>query len=153
MVERTLRSIRMGGVYDHLGHGIHRYSTDAHWLVPHFEKMLYDQALASMAYTETYQATGDPFYRRVSEEIIGYVLSEMTSPEGGFYSAEDADSEGEEGKFYVWTEDEIRDVLAPEELNAFNTVYNVSKEGNYKDEATRSKTGKNIVQDEAPGIP
>ncbi len=145
MVERTLRSIRMGGVYDHLGGGIHRYSTDAHWLVPHFEKMLYDQALASMAYTETYQATGDPFYRRVSEEIIGYVLSEMTSPEGGFYSAEDADSEGEEGKFYVWTEDEIRDVLAPEELNAFNTVYNVSKEGNYKDEATRSKTGKNIL--------
>ncbi len=145
MVERTLRSIRMGGVYDHLGGGIHRYSTDAHWLVPHFEKMLYDQALASMAYTETYQATGDPFYRQVSEEIIGYVLSEMTSPEGGFYSAEDADCEGEEGKFYVWTEDEIRDVLAPEELNAFNTVYNVSKEGNYKDEATKSKTGKNIL--------
>ena len=145
MVEQTLRSIRMGGVYDHLGHGIHRYSTDTHWLVPHFEKMLYDQALTTMAYTETYQATGDPFYRQVSEEIIGYVLSEMTSPEGGFYSAEDADSEGEEGKFYVWTEDEIRDVLAPEELDAFNTVYNVSEEGNYQDEATRRKTGKNIL--------
>jgi uncharacterized protein YyaL (SSP411 family) len=145
MVERTLRSIRMGGVYDQIGFGVHRYSTDAHWLVPHFEKMLYDQALATMAYTETYQTTGDPFYRQVSEEIIGYVLSEMISPQGGFYSAEDADSEGEEGKFYVWTEDEIRDLLAPEELNAFNTVYNVSEEGNYQDEATRRKTGKNIL--------
>ena len=107
--------------------------------------MLYDQALTAMAYTEAYQATGDTFYRQVAEEIIGYVLSEMTSPEGGFYSAEDADSEGEEGKFYVWTEEEIREVLAPEELEAFNTVYNVSEEGNYQDEATRRKTGKNIL--------
>ena len=145
MVEKTLRSIRMGGVYDQIGFGVHRYSTDAHWLVPHFEKMLYDQALATMAYTETYQATGDPFYRRVSEEIIGYVLSEMTSPDGGFYSAEDADSEGEEGKFYVWTEEEIRAILAPEELDAFKTVYNVSEAGNYQDEATRRRTGKNIL--------
>ena len=145
MVEKTLRSIRMGGVYDQIGFGVHRYSTDAHWLVPHFEKMLYDQALATMAFTETYQATGDPFYRRVSEEIIGYVLSEMTSPDGGFYSAEDADSEGEEGKFYVWTEEEIRAILAPEELDAFKTVYNVSEEGNHQDEATRRRTGKNIL--------
>jgi uncharacterized protein YyaL (SSP411 family) len=150
MVERTLRSIRMGGVYDQIGFGVHRYSTDAHWLVPHFEKMLYDQALTSMAYTETYQATGDPFYRRVSEEIIGYVLSEMTSPEGGFYSAEDADSEGEEGKFYLWTKDEISEILAPEELDAFNKVYNVSEEGNYQDEATKRKTGKNILHMKRP---
>jgi len=145
MVERTLRSIRRGGVYDQIGFGVHRYSTDAHWLVPHFEKMLYDQALATMAYTETYQVTEDPFYRRVAEEIIGYVLSEMTSPDGGFYSAEDADSEGEEGKFYVWTLDEITGILAPGDLDAFKTVFNVSEEGNYRDEATRLKTGKNIL--------
>jgi uncharacterized protein YyaL (SSP411 family) len=150
MVEKTLRSIRMGGVYDQIGFGIHRYSTDAHWLVPHFEKMLYDQALATMAYTETYQTTGDPFYRQVAEEIIGYVLSEMTSPDGGFYSAEDADSEGEEGKFYVWTKDEIKEILTPGELDVYNTVYNVSEEGNYKDEATRMKTGKNILHMKKP---
>jgi uncharacterized protein YyaL (SSP411 family) len=145
MVKQTLRSIRMGGVYDQIGFGVHRYSTDAHWLVPHFEKMLYDQALATIAYTETYQVTGDPFYRQVSEEIIKYVLSEMTAPNGGFYSAEDADSEGEEGKFYVWTTDEISAILTPEEHDAFNTVYNVSEEGNFQDEATRRKTGKNIL--------
>jgi hypothetical protein len=150
MVEQTLRSIRRGGVYDQIGFGVHRYSTDAHWRVPHFEKMLYDQALATIAYTETYQATGDPFFRQVTEEIIGYVLSEMTSPHGGFYSAEDADSEGEEGKFYVWTEDEIRGILAMGELDAFKAVYSVSEEGNYRDEATRLKTGKNILHMKKP---
>jgi uncharacterized protein YyaL (SSP411 family) len=144
MVERTLRAIRRGGVYDHLGFGVHRYSTDVHWLVPHFEKMLYDQALLSMAYTEAYQATGDVLYRRVSEEILEYVLSEMTSPEGAFYSAEDADSEGEEGKFYVWTEDEMREALG-DEADTIIRTFNVSREGNYTDESTRRKTGSNIL--------
>ena len=145
IVERTLRAIRMGGVYDQIGFGIHRYSTDAHWLVPHFEKMLYDQALIAMAYTEAYQATGDPYYRQVTEEILEYITTEMVSPCGGVYSAEDADSEGEEGKFYIWTKDEIMGILSPEELDIFNTVYNISKGGNYMDEKTRKKTGNNIL--------
>jgi uncharacterized protein YyaL (SSP411 family) len=145
MVKKTLRSIRMGGVYDHIGFGVHRYSTDDQWLVPHFEKMIYDQALLSIAFLETYQATEDPFYRRVAEEIFAYVLSEMTSPEGGFYSAEDADSEGEEGKFYVWKDEEINDILELEEFETFRLVYNVNKEGNYRDEVTRKNTGKNIL--------
>ncbi len=150
MVERTLRSMRMGGVYDHLGHGVHRYSTDIHWLVPHFEKMLYDQALLSIAYTETYQATGDPQYMQVSREILDYVLTTMVSPEGGFYSAEDADSEGVEGKFYVWTEREIREALTPEEADAVIGVYNVSEAGNYEDEATRRRTRRNILHLKQP---
>jgi hypothetical protein len=150
MVERTLRSMRMGGVYDHLGHGVHRYSTDIHWLVPHFEKMLYDQALLSTAYTEAYQATGDPLYMQVSREILDYVLTTMVSPEGGFYSAEDADSEGVEGKFYVWTEREIRGALTPEEADAVIGVYNVSEAGNYEDEATRRRTRRNILHLKQP---
>jgi uncharacterized protein YyaL (SSP411 family) len=95
-------------MYDHLGFGFHRYSTDARWLVPHFEKMLYDQALLAIAYTEAYQATGKIQYRETAEEILVYVIRDMTGPEGGFYSAEDADAEGEEGKSYLWTEEEIR---------------------------------------------
>jgi uncharacterized protein YyaL (SSP411 family) len=107
--------------------------------------MLYDQALTSVIYTEAHQATGDPFYRKVSEEIIDYVLTVLTSPEGGFYSAEDADSEGEEGKFYLWTENEIKKILSPEKLRVFIEVYNIKKAGNYKDELTKSRTGKNIL--------
>ncbi len=107
MVEKTLTQMRRGGIYDQLGFGFHRYSTDARWLVPHFEKMLYDQAMLIMAYTEAYQATGKAFYATVAEEIITYVLRDMTSAQGGFYSAEDADSEGIEGKFYLWTPKEI----------------------------------------------
>jgi uncharacterized protein YyaL (SSP411 family) len=145
MVEQTLQSIRMGGIYDHIGFGVHRYSTDIHWLVPHFEKMLYDQALLSIAYTEMYQVTENEFYRKVSEEIIEYVLENMTSKEGGFYSAEDADSEGEEGKFYVWTENEIKNILAPDEVELFIKVNSISKDGNYRDEATRNMTENNIL--------
>ncbi len=111
MVVKTLQAMRCGGIYDHVGFGFHRYSTDERWLVPHFEKMLYDQAMLAMAYTEAYQATGNDLFKRTACEIFTYVVRDMKSRSGGFYSAEDADSEGEEGKFYFWTEDEIRGLL------------------------------------------
>ncbi len=123
MIEKTLTAMRMGGIYDHVGFGFHRYSTDARWLVPHFEKMLYDQALLAMAYTEAYQATGKKEYEKTAREIFTYVLRDMTAPEGGFYSGEDADSEGVEGKFYVWTEEEIQSVLG-DEAELIKKVYN-----------------------------
>lgn len=145
MVEKTLVKMRQGGIYDHVGFGFHRYSVDQQWLVPHFEKMLYDQALLVIAYTEAYQATRKLQYRETAEEIIEYVLRDMTSSEGGFYSAEDADSEGVEGKFYVWGEDEITDILGPEDGEIFNQAYNVKTEGNFTEEATGQKTGINIL--------
>jgi len=132
MVEKTLRSMYAGGIYDHIGYGFSRYSTDRRWLVPHFEKMLYDNALISLVFTETFQATGDHFYRKVAGDIFTYILRDMTSPEGGFYSAEDADSEGEEGKFYVWTPEEVIRVLGPEEGRLFCKAYDISKEGNFE---------------------
>lgn len=132
MVEKTLRSMYAGGIYDHVGFGFSRYSTDRRWLVPHFEKMLYDNALISMVFTETFQSTGDPFYRRAAGEVFAYVLRDMTSPEGGFYSAEDADSEGEEGIFYVWTPGEVSRVLGPEEGRLFCEIFDISKEGNFE---------------------
>jgi len=144
MVEETLQSMQRGGIYDHVGFGFHRYSTDREWLVPHFEKMLYDQAMLVMAYTEAYQATGRPEYEETAREILTYVLRDMTAPEGGFYSAEDADSEGIEGKFYVWTDEEIRRVLG-EEADSIITAFNVSREGNFREEATQQKTGENIL--------
>ncbi len=144
MVEKTLQALRMGGVYDHVGFGFHRYSTDAEWLVPHFEKMLYDQALLVMAYTEAYQATGKPEYETTAREIISYALRDMTAPEGGFYSAEDADSEGEEGKFYVWTLEELRRVLDPKEAELFAEAFNLRATGNFREEATGKITGNNI---------
>ncbi len=133
IVEKTLERMGRGGIYDQLGGGFHRYSTDEYWLVPHFEKMLYDQALAAIAYTETYQATGKVFYADSVRGIFTYVLRDMTSPEGGFYSAEDADSEGVEGKFYVWTPDEIIKILGEKEGNIFCDYYDVSKEGNFEE--------------------
>lgn len=145
MVEKTLHSMRQGGIYDQIGFGFHRYSTDPAWLVPHFEKMLYDQAMLSMAYTECYQVSGKEFYKTTAEEILTYVMRDMTSPEGGFYSAEDADSEGEEGKFYVWNEDEIRDRLDKNEAEVFLKVFNVNETGNYHDETNAGKTGANIL--------
>jgi len=144
MVERTLEYMRRGGMYDHIGFGFHRYSTDQQWHVPHFEKMLYDQALLAMAYTEAYQITGNDDYARTVHEIFAYVRRDMTASEGGFYSAEDADSEGEEGKFYVWSEAEIRDVLGGDEAALFIDVFNILPDGNFAEEATGHKSGANI---------
>jgi uncharacterized protein YyaL (SSP411 family) len=134
MVEHTLRKMAGGGMYDQLGGGFHRYSVDARWLVPHFEKMLYDNALLARAYLHAYQATGDAAYRRVVEEVLLYVQREMTSPEGGFYSSQDADSEGEEGKFYVWTPEEVDDLLGPEDGPLFRRYYDVTEAGNFEGE-------------------
>jgi len=145
MVVRTLRAMRRGGVYDHVGFGFHRYSTDAKWLLPHFEKMLYDQAGLLMAYTEAYSATGDEEFRRVAGEIVDYVLRDMTSPEGAFYSAEDADSEGEEGRFYVWSADQLREVLGEEDAALAATVWNVTEAGNFHEEASGRSTGANVL--------
>jgi len=145
MVEETLKQMRMGGIYDHIGFGFHRYSTDSDWLVPHFEKMLYDQALLTLAYLETYQATNKKEYANTAEEIMTYVLRDMTSSEGAFYSAEDADSEGEEGKFYVWSKQEIEEILGADKTDSFSKLYNVNVEGNFLAEATKVKTRKNIL--------
>ena len=144
MVETTLSQMYNGGMYDHVGFGFHRYSTDREWLVPHFEKMLYDQALLLNAYVEVFQATQNEKYSRIAEEIITYVLRDMTSPKGGFYSAEDADSEGEEGKFYLWSIDEIREILDEGSAQLFIEAYNIKSEGNFNDEMTKGKNGKNI---------
>jgi uncharacterized protein YyaL (SSP411 family) len=132
MVEKTLRQMRWGGIYDHLGFGFARYSVDQQWLVPHFEKMLYDQALLLMAYAEACQVFGNPEYRRTAREITTYVLRDMTSPQGAFYSAEDADSEGVEGKFYVWTPAEVEAVLGAEDADLFGRFYDVTETGNFE---------------------
>lgn len=145
IVEKTLQAMRNGGIFDHIGFGFHRYSTDAEWLLPHFEKMLYDQASLMMAYTEVYQITRKQEYADIIREIFEYVTRDLTSPEGAFYSAEDADSEGEEGKFYTWKLSEIKDVIKDEaKASIFMQVFNIHEEGNFEDEATREKTGLNI---------
>lgn len=123
MVEYTLNHMRRGGIFDHIGFGFHRYSTDAGWIVPHFEKMLYDQAMLAMAYTELFQATGNKTHEDTAREIFTYVLRDMTDRRGGFYSAEDADSEGSEGKFYLWHEEEIRRILATSDADLFLSLY------------------------------
>jgi len=145
MVEKTLQAMRHGGIYDHVGFGFHRYSTDSQWLVPHFEKMLYDQAMLAMTYTETYQATGKEDYAKTAREIFTYILRDMTAPEGGFYSAEDADSEGKEGKFYLWTQEEVRQALGNEELDFAARVFNIEKNGNFTEQTTGRKSGDNIL--------
>jgi uncharacterized protein len=139
MVEATLQAMRLGGIYDQIGFGFHRYSTDAEWFIPHFEKMLYDQALLTMAYIECYQATGKYEYAKTAEEILEYVLRDMTSPEGGFFSAEDADSEGEEGKFYLWTSEELENTLEKEELKLLVRLFDIHKDGNFE-------KGRNILR-------
>ncbi|GGE06595.1 thioredoxin domain-containing protein [Marinithermofilum abyssi] len=132
MVEKTLDAMHRGGIYDHIGFGFARYSVDRQWLVPHFEKMLYDNALLAYAYLETYQVTRNERYAQVAREIFTYVLRDMTSSEGGFYSAEDADSEGVEGKFYVWTPEEVKEVLGEKDGTLYCDVYDITPEGNFE---------------------
>ena len=145
MVEKTLQQMRRGGIYDHLGFGFHRYATDQAWLQPHFEKMLYDQALLAMAYMEAFQRTSKSEYERTAKEIFTYVLNNLISPEGGFYSAEDADSEGVEGKFYLWLHEELLQLLDKEDAEVFLKIFAIDQDGNYRDEATGRKTGSNIL--------
>ena len=143
MVEKTLTEMRLGGLYDQLGFGFHRYSTDEKWLVPHFEKMLYDQSLLAIAYTEAWQVTQNELFKTTAQEILEYILRDMTSPEGGFYSAEDADSEGVEGKFYLWSAKEINAILA-ENAESFIKALNIKPEGNFVDQVNPYLTGENI---------
>jgi uncharacterized protein YyaL (SSP411 family) len=153
MVSQTLETMARGGMYDQLGGGFHRYSVDDHWLVPHFEKMLYDNAQLARVYLHAWQVTGEPFYRVITEEILDYVVREMTDQAGGFYSTQDADSEGQEGKFFIWTPAEIRDLLgavrpfggaqdrlrSPQaEADTFMAAYGVTERGNFE--------GQNILE-------
>ena len=145
MVEMTLRAMSRGGIYDHLGFGFHRYSTDMRWFLPHFEKMLYDQALISMAYLETYQATGQDEYANTAKDVLTYVLRDMVSNDGGFYSAEDADSEGQEGKFYLWTKAEIEEVLDERETDLVMKAFCLQDAGNFAEDASGKRTGENVL--------
>jgi uncharacterized protein YyaL (SSP411 family) len=150
MVEKTLQKMRLGGIFDQIGFGFHRYSTDDSWRLPHFEKMLYDQAMLVMAYTEAYLAIGNEGYARVVREVLSYVLRDMTDPGGGFYSAEDADSEGEEGLFYLWTRKEFQEQIGPKAGELFSSLFNLKEDGNYRDEATGEYSGRNILYLDAP---
>ena len=143
MVELTLEKMARGGMYDQLGGGFHRYSTDAYWLVPHFEKMLYDNAQLVVAYFEAYQATQKPFYRDIATETLDYVLREMYDAEnGGFYSTQDADSEGVEGKFFVWEPNDVEDVVGEENAEVFCEYYDITPQGNFE--------GENILHVQTP---
>jgi uncharacterized protein YyaL (SSP411 family) len=144
MAEKTLRAMRLGGIFDQIGYGFHRYSTDAEWLVPHFEKMLYDQALLALAYVEAYQATGAGKFKVTAREVLEYALRDLASSEGGFYSAEDADSEGEEGKFYLWTLEEIQGTLPPEDAALAVMLFGIEAAGNFV-EAGGRRSGSNIL--------
>ena len=142
----TLDNIRNGGIYDQIGFGIHRYTVDGVWFVPHFEKMLYNQAQVALAAARYHSLTGDKRMRAMAEEIYRYVLRDLTSPDGAFYSAEDADSEGEEGLFYLWTYDELQKHLSPEELKLFSSVFAIEKEGNWIDRTTNERQPNNILR-------
>lgn len=144
MVSKTLTEMRLGGIYDHVGFGFHRYSTDKNWLVPHFEKMLYDQAMLIITYSEAYQITKKELFKITVEETIEYILRDMTSPEGGFYSAEDADSEGEEGKFYLWKNEEIKNILSENDADFILNSFNCIKTGNWNDPFHSGSTETNI---------
>ncbi|HUT39212.1 MAG TPA: thioredoxin domain-containing protein [Methanoregula sp.] len=143
MVEKTLGAMRSGGIFDQVGGGFHRYSTDAQWRVPHFEKMLYDQALLVMAYTEAYQATRNPEFRKTAEDIISYVFRDLTSPEGAFFSAEDADSPGGEGAFYLWTAGETEKILGKDDAIVAARIFGITDAGNYQE--TGTGMGQNIL--------
>ena len=133
ITEHSLRMMRKGGIYDQIGFGFHRYSVDQKWQVPHFEKMLYDQGMLAITYLEAFQITGDIFFRDVADEIFAYVQREMTSPEGGFYSAIDADSEGSEGEYYLWTRSEIISILGAKDAETFCGLYDITEGGNFED--------------------
>lgn len=143
MGEKTLREMQSGGIFDQIGGGFHRYSTDMQWRVPHFEKMLYDQALLVMAYTEAYQALKKHAFRKTAEEIITYTLRDLISPEGAFYSAEDADSGGGEGSFYLWTSQEMENILGKEDAMYATRAFNVIPSGNYH--TAEGGTAQNIL--------
>lgn len=145
MVTHTLDKMACGGIYDQLGGGFHRYAVDAIWLVPHFEKMLYDNAQLIRVYLHAYQVTQNEFYKRIAVETLEYVRREMLDASGGFYSAQDADSEGEEGKFFVWTPEDIEQVLGREDARAFCEYYDVTLNGNFE--------GKNILNVKNPVAP
>ena len=145
MVERTLEQMRLGGIFDQIGYGFHRYATDAQWNIPHFEKMLYDQALLLIAYTEAYQATHQSLYKQIAMEIGTYVLRDMTSPSGGFYSAEDADSDGEEGKYYTWTSEELENLLSPDDFHLLTTVFPITRNPPARAETTKQAPHRQIL--------
>jgi hypothetical protein len=145
MAVHTLRSMRRGGIWDQVGHGFHRYSTDEQWLLPHFEKMLYDQALMAMACIEAWQATGAEDLRDTAERTFEYVLRDLTSPQGAFWSAEDADSEGEEGLFYLWTPEQLAAVLGADDGALAAELWGVVEGGNFRDQATGERVGGSIL--------
>lgn len=148
MAEQTLESMYRGGLFDHVGGGFARYSTDEMWLVPHFEKMLYDNALLALAYTEAYQQTRRPLYGEIVRRTLDYVLRELRDFQGGFYCGQDADSEGEEGKYYVFTAGELRDLLGPEDAEAFCGWYGVTETGNFAGKNILNLIGREQVQRE-----
>jgi uncharacterized protein YyaL (SSP411 family) len=145
MVNFTLRNMQWSGLFDHVGFGFHRYSTDARWLLPHFEKMLYDQAMMVLAYSEGYAKTNDEDFKETALRTIAYVERDLTSPYGAFYSAESAESEGEEGRFYVWSKAELSSALDPKDLDLFLEAFDIQEEGNFREEASRRRTGKNVL--------
>jgi len=149
MVEETLRAMRLGGIFDQLGWGFHRYSTDAGWLVPHFEKMLYDQALLALAYTEAFRLWGDAAFRGVAGEIFAYVLRELRAPDGGFAAAEDADSEGEEGRYYLWSVDEVTALLGPAAAEELASAFHMETNGNFTSEVGE-RSDRNILHRLSP---
>ncbi|MDE2827831.1 MAG: thioredoxin domain-containing protein [Bacteroidota bacterium] len=150
MVEHTLQQMRRGGMFDQLGGGFHRYSTDSTWLLPHFEKMLYDQALLALVYLEAFQATGRPEYEQTVRSILEYVGRELQNAQGAYCTGEDADSDGVEGKYYVWSINEVHSVLDPAAARLVIAAFNLTETGNYIDEATRDRTGNNILH-RSPG--
>ena len=149
MVEKTLEGMYCGGIYDHVGYGFCRYSTDQKWLVPHFEKMLYDNALLPIAYLEAYQVTKKKPYAQIAEEIFTYILRDMASLKGGFYCAEDADSEGKEGKFYVWTKKEIKEILGDEDGEKLASYFNVTEKGNFEGSNILNIIHRPLVEEES----